>query len=102
MILRVEGTLCTLGFTSGLLPSEDTTLLTTRPLPVEATTGGLGAGLFVEAGLDAGLSVDAEADTGLRWCLGIFSGGRPPPSSVLSPSEMDTLGPAEVAVRDLG
>ncbi len=39
------------------LPSEDTTLRTTRPLPVEGATGGLGACL-----LDG---LNAEVETGL-------------------------------------
>lgn len=108
-ILRIEGAFCTFELIAGIgtfrdtpealeaRPSDETTRLTTRPFPVEGATGGLGACLLDEDGLKA------EVETGLLWCLGIFSGG---PccwtplgglelSSVTSPSDMDTLGPAE-------
>ena len=68
-ILRIDGAFCTFEFGIGKFretpealearPSDDTTRLTTRPLPVDGATGGLGACLLVEDGLKA------EVETGL-------------------------------------
>ena len=57
-IRLIEGAFCTLELMVRARPSEDTTRLTTRPLPVDGATGGLGACLF-EDGLKA------EVETGL-------------------------------------
>ena len=69
-ILRIDGAFCTFEFGIGKFretpeaaldarPSDETTRLTTRPLPVDGATGGLGACLLVEDGLKA------EVETGL-------------------------------------
>ena len=78
-ILLIEGAFCTFELMGGIWreipealearPSDETTLRTTRPLPVDGATGGLGACLLFEDGLND------EVETGLLCCLGTLPGG---------------------------